>query len=38
MTTTIDTIPSPNGKTQLAALRHQMRRALTSWVEFAEPE
>jgi CRP-like cAMP-binding protein len=38
MTTTLSAIPLLNHQTNLAMLRGQMRRALTSWVEFAEPE
>src|SRR5262245_32031186 len=38
MTTTVSAIPSLKHHTKLAMLRKQMRRALTSWVEFAEPE
>jgi CRP-like cAMP-binding protein len=38
MTTMIDTIPSRKNNMKLEMLRQQMRSAVTSWVEFAEPQ
>ena len=38
MTITVDTIPSWKNTTRLVMLRQQMRSAIASWVEFAEPE
>jgi CRP-like cAMP-binding protein len=38
MTIAADTIPSRRNPTKLAILRQQMRGAIASWVEFAEPE
>src|SRR5262245_23219061 len=38
MTISVSIAPPLKTTTKLAALRQQMRSALTSWVEFAEPE
>jgi CRP-like cAMP-binding protein len=38
MTITVDTIPLRTNIAKLAMLRQQMRSAIASWVEFAEPE
>ena len=38
MTIAVDTIPLRKNVTKLAVLRQQMRSAIASWVEFAEPE
>jgi CRP-like cAMP-binding protein len=38
MTIAVDTIPSGKNTMKLALLRQQMRSAIASWVEFAEPE
>jgi CRP-like cAMP-binding protein len=38
VTIAVDTIPSWKNITKLAMLRQQMRSAIASWVEFAEPE